>query len=339
MRASAWRHGTASASASFSASWPRRIASSSLPAPLRMWACAPTKRSRVSGAASAGRRATASSISVRGAADVAGLLGQPGAHQQRRGAGRAASVLAASRRVDAARHAPRRPSSSGTLASSQPCTVRASSCRPASVRAVAQQVGQFGRRLPRLGAPGALEREHALRRCRPARSPPLSHCRRRARSPGPPPPATRASARDRGRALVFGRCEGHPIRHISAKPAARLETLGAGRLRVLARAAVHATSAGQALPSAVPLHRRHRHEQARPPAPLPRPGPRLYWEDFPAGQVREFGALTVRREDIVDFARAATTRSPSTSTKRPPATRRSAGWSPAAGTPVRWRCG
>jgi acyl dehydratase len=37
-------------------------------------------------------------------------------------------------------------------------------------------------------------------------------------------------------------------------------------------------------------------------APPPRPGPRLYWEDFPAGQVREFGALTVRREDIVDFA-------------------------------------
>ncbi len=32
------------------------------------------------------------------------------------------------------------------------------------------------------------------------------------------------------------------------------------------------------------------------------PRPRLYWEDFPAGQVREFGAMTVRREDIVDFA-------------------------------------
>jgi len=30
--------------------------------------------------------------------------------------------------------------------------------------------------------------------------------------------------------------------------------------------------------------------------------PRLYWEDFPAGQVREFGAMTVSREDIVDFA-------------------------------------
>jgi acyl dehydratase len=30
--------------------------------------------------------------------------------------------------------------------------------------------------------------------------------------------------------------------------------------------------------------------------------PRLYWEDFPVGQVREFGALTVRREEIIDFA-------------------------------------
>jgi acyl dehydratase len=38
------------------------------------------------------------------------------------------------------------------------------------------------------------------------------------------------------------------------------------------------------------------------PLPLARPGPRLYWEDFPAGQVREFGNMTVRREDILDFA-------------------------------------
>lgn len=30
--------------------------------------------------------------------------------------------------------------------------------------------------------------------------------------------------------------------------------------------------------------------------------PSIYWEDFHAGQVREFGAMTVRREDIIDFA-------------------------------------
>lgn len=30
--------------------------------------------------------------------------------------------------------------------------------------------------------------------------------------------------------------------------------------------------------------------------------PTLYWEDFTVGQVREFGAVTLRREEIVDFA-------------------------------------
>ena len=36
--------------------------------------------------------------------------------------------------------------------------------------------------------------------------------------------------------------------------------------------------------------------------PSPKRQPLLYWEDFPAGQVREFGAMTVRHEDIVEFA-------------------------------------
>jgi len=31
--------------------------------------------------------------------------------------------------------------------------------------------------------------------------------------------------------------------------------------------------------------------------------PRLYWEDFPAGSVREFGSKTVTREAIIAFAR------------------------------------
>ena len=30
--------------------------------------------------------------------------------------------------------------------------------------------------------------------------------------------------------------------------------------------------------------------------------PRWYWEDFPVGQVREFGRVTVQRDDIVAFA-------------------------------------
>jgi len=38
------------------------------------------------------------------------------------------------------------------------------------------------------------------------------------------------------------------------------------------------------------------------PSPLSQPEPRLYWEDFPVGRVREFGGMTVRREDIVEFA-------------------------------------
>ena len=32
--------------------------------------------------------------------------------------------------------------------------------------------------------------------------------------------------------------------------------------------------------------------------------PRYYWEDFPAGHVREFGGLLVTREAVLDFARA-----------------------------------
>lgn len=31
--------------------------------------------------------------------------------------------------------------------------------------------------------------------------------------------------------------------------------------------------------------------------------PRLFWEDFPAGSVREFGNMTVTREAIIGFAR------------------------------------
>jgi len=36
---------------------------------------------------------------------------------------------------------------------------------------------------------------------------------------------------------------------------------------------------------------------------LPAMDYRYYWEDFPAGQVREFGATTVTHEAIVEFAR------------------------------------
>lgn len=35
-----------------------------------------------------------------------------------------------------------------------------------------------------------------------------------------------------------------------------------------------------------------------------RPASRLFWEDFPAGHVREFGALVVTRESVLAFARA-----------------------------------
>lgn len=34
----------------------------------------------------------------------------------------------------------------------------------------------------------------------------------------------------------------------------------------------------------------------------PRRVPSIYWEDFQPGDVREFGAVTVLREDIIDFA-------------------------------------
>ena len=33
------------------------------------------------------------------------------------------------------------------------------------------------------------------------------------------------------------------------------------------------------------------------------PQPRWYWEDFPVGSVREFGAMTVTREAVLAFAR------------------------------------
>lgn len=39
------------------------------------------------------------------------------------------------------------------------------------------------------------------------------------------------------------------------------------------------------------------------PASTPPRAPSIHWEDFHVGDVREFGAMTLRREDIVDFAR------------------------------------
>ncbi len=43
--------------------------------------------------------------------------------------------------------------------------------------------------------------------------------------------------------------------------------------------------------------------QPKPPSsPIP-PGPRLFWEDFPAGQRREFGAMPVSRDAVIAFAR------------------------------------
>ena len=42
------------------------------------------------------------------------------------------------------------------------------------------------------------------------------------------------------------------------------------------------------------------------PHPMPRTDAeiRYWWEDFPAGHVREFGGLVVTREDVLAFARA-----------------------------------
>ncbi len=41
-----------------------------------------------------------------------------------------------------------------------------------------------------------------------------------------------------------------------------------------------------------------------PPADLPAaPGPRFFWEDFPVGQVREFGHYEVSRDAVLAFAR------------------------------------
>lgn len=34
----------------------------------------------------------------------------------------------------------------------------------------------------------------------------------------------------------------------------------------------------------------------------PKPPPRWYWEDFPVGSRREFGAMPVTREAVIDFA-------------------------------------
>jgi acyl dehydratase len=41
-----------------------------------------------------------------------------------------------------------------------------------------------------------------------------------------------------------------------------------------------------------------------PPAAAPARAVRFYWEDFPVGQVREFGHYLVTREAVLDFARA-----------------------------------
>lgn len=42
---------------------------------------------------------------------------------------------------------------------------------------------------------------------------------------------------------------------------------------------------------------------AQQSASTPPRAPSIHWEDFHVGDVREFGAMTVRREDIIDFAR------------------------------------
>lgn len=39
------------------------------------------------------------------------------------------------------------------------------------------------------------------------------------------------------------------------------------------------------------------------PEPAARRTPRIFWEDFHAGEVREFGAVTLHRDEIVAFAR------------------------------------
>ena len=39
------------------------------------------------------------------------------------------------------------------------------------------------------------------------------------------------------------------------------------------------------------------------PAAASPPPPRFFWEDFPVGQVREFGAYLVTREAVLAFAR------------------------------------
>jgi acyl dehydratase len=41
---------------------------------------------------------------------------------------------------------------------------------------------------------------------------------------------------------------------------------------------------------------------AATPPPTTAPDKRWYWEDFPAGSVREFGGRTVSRDEILDFA-------------------------------------
>jgi len=39
------------------------------------------------------------------------------------------------------------------------------------------------------------------------------------------------------------------------------------------------------------------------PSTAPSPPPRYYWEDFPVGQIREFGRYEVTREAVLAFAR------------------------------------
>jgi len=59
--------------------------------------------------------------------------------------------------------------------------------------------------------------------------------------------------------------------------------------------------------------------------------PHLFWEDFPAGQVREFGAYRVTREAVLAFAREFDPQPFHVDDA-------SAASRPAAGTPARSRC-
>jgi acyl dehydratase len=47
-----------------------------------------------------------------------------------------------------------------------------------------------------------------------------------------------------------------------------------------------------------------RSANATPPAAPPKPEPTYFWEDFPVGQVREFGGKRMEADEIVSFASA-----------------------------------